>query len=72
MKTSLTIFNIITSAYSKTLNSLEFNPISQKFCEVICEIIFSKTVFEIFLILCRSRFINDFVGEKQFFGTVKS
>ena len=42
-------------------NSLGFNRILQKFCEMICEIIFSKTVCGIFFIFCHSRFINNFI-----------
>ena len=52
---------IITSVYSKSSNSLGFNPILQKFCEMICEIISSKTVCGIFLIFCRLHFIKNFV-----------
>ena len=44
---------MITSAYSKTANYLAFNPILQKFYEIICEIIVSKKMREIFLNFCR-------------------
>ena len=57
----------MTSAYSKSSISLGFNPISQKFCKIVCEIIFSRTVCGIFLIFCRSRFINSFVAKKKIF-----
>ena len=45
---------MITSAYSITSNYLAFNPILQKFYEIICEIIVSKKMRQIFLIFCRS------------------
>ena len=74
MKPSLTVFykEIISSLYSKDSNSLGFNPILQKFSEMICEIILSKIVCRISLIFRRSHFINNFVVKKNFFETVKS
>ena len=45
---------MITSAYCKNSNSSGFNPILQKFYEMICEIIFFKTVSGMFVIFCRS------------------
>ena len=56
-KPSLTI----TSAYSKSSNSSAFNSFLKKFCEMICEITVSKMVCGIFLIFCRSKFINNFI-----------
>ena len=44
---------MITSAYSKSSN-----PILQKFCKMICEIIVYKMMCGILLIFCRSGFIN--------------
>ena len=52
---------MITSAHSSG-----FNPILQKFYEMICEIIVSKTVCGIFLIFCRSSFINNFFVKNNF------
>ena len=74
MKPSLTVFykEIISSPYSKGSNSLEFNPILQKFSEMICEIILSKMVSRMSLIFRRSHFINNFVVKNNFFETVKS
>ena len=40
--------------------------ILQKFYEMICEIIVSKTVCGIFLIFCRSSFINNFMLKNNF------
>ena len=57
---------MITSAHSKSSNSSEFNPILQKFYDMICEIIVSKTVCGIFLIFCRSSFINNFMVKNNF------
>ena len=57
---------MITSAHSKSSNSSGFNPILQKFYEMICEIIVSKTVCGIFLIFCRSSFINNFMAKNNF------
>ena len=51
----------MTSAYSKSSNSSGFNPILQKFCMMICEIIVYKTVCGIFLIFGQSSFINNFI-----------
>ena len=56
----------IRRCYCKSYNSFGFNPILQKSCEMICEIIFSKTVRGIFCIFCRSRFINSFVVKNIF------
>ena len=56
---------VITSAHSKSSNSSGFNPILQKFYK-ICEIIASKTVCRIFLIFCRSSFINNFMVKNSF------
>ena len=56
---------IITRAYSKSSNFVGLNPNLHKFCE-ICEIIFFKTVCGIFLIFCRSRFMNDFFVKNNF------
>ena len=57
---------MITSAYSKSSNSLGFSPILQKFYEMMCEIIISKTVRRIFLFFCQSRFINNFMVKNSF------
>ena len=63
---------MITSAYSKSSDSLWFNPILQKFYEMICEIIVSKTVrrisffFFFFFFVCQSSFINDFMEKNNF------
>ena len=57
---------MITSAYSKSSNSLGFSPILQKFYEMICEIIISKMVSRIFLFFCQSRFINNFMEKNNF------
>ena len=57
---------MITSAYSKSTNSSGFIPILQKFYKMICEIIVSKTVCGIFLIFCRSSFINNFMVKNSF------
>ena len=67
-KPTLTIFikKVITSAYSKSSKSAGFNPILQKFQEMICEIIVFKTVCRIFLIFCRSSFINNFMVKSNF------
>ena len=56
---------MITSAHSKSSNSSGFNPILQKFYK-ICEIIASETVCGIFLIFCRSSFINNFMVKNSF------
>ena len=67
-KPSLTILlkKVITSAHSKSSNSSGFNAILDKFYEMICEIIVSKTVYVIFLIFCRSSFINNFMEKNNF------
>ena len=57
---------MITSAYSRSSNSSGFNPILQKFYEMIYEIIVSKTMCGIFLIFCRSSFINNFMVKNNF------
>ena len=57
---------MITSARSKSSNSSGFNRILQKFYEMICEITVSKTVCGIFLIFCRSSFINNFMVKNNF------
>ena len=57
---------MITSAYSKSSNSSGFNSIIQKFYEMICKIITSKTVCEIFIFFCQSRFINSFMEKNNF------
>ena len=57
---------MITSAYSKSSNSSWFNPILLKFCVMICEIIVYKTVCGIFLIFCRSNFINYLIVKSNF------
>ena len=57
---------MITCAYPKSSNSLGFNPIFQKFCKIIFEIIFSKMVHWIFLIFCRLRFINNIFVKNNF------
>ena len=57
---------MITSAHFKSSNSPGFNPILQKFYKMICEIIVSKTICGIFLIFCRSFFINNFMVKNSF------
>ena len=57
---------MITSAHSKSSNSSGFNPILQKFYDMICEIIVSKTMCGIFLIFCRSSFISNFMVKNNF------
>ena len=57
---------MITSAHSESSNSSGFNPILQKFYKMICEIIVSKTICGIFLIFCRSFFINNFMMKNSF------
>ena len=57
---------MITSAYSKTINSSGFQPILQKFYEMICEIIFSKTVCGILLVFLSIEFINNFMEKNNF------
>ena len=65
---SLTIFvkKMKTSAHSKSSNSSGFNPILQKFYNMICEITASKTVCGIFLIFSRSSFIYNFMMKNSF------
>ena len=57
---------MITSRHSKTSNPSGFNPILQKIYKMICEIVVSKTVCGIFLIFCRSSFINSFMVKNSF------
>ena len=57
---------MITSAHSKSFNSPGFNPIMQKFYQIICEIIVTKTVCVTFLIFCRSSFISNFLVKNSF------
>ena len=57
---------MITSAHSNSSNTPGFNPILLKFYEMICKIIVSKTVCRIFLIFCRSSFINNFMVKNNF------
>ena len=63
---------MITSAYSQSSNSSGFNPILQKFYEMICEIIVSQKVCRISLFFLSIEFYLLFYGEEQFFGTIKS
>ena len=44
-RVSVPLKQAMTSAYSKSSNSSGFNPILQKFCMMICEIIGYKTVY---------------------------
>ena len=48
------------------LDVLGFNPVLQKFYEMIFEKIFSKTLCGLFLIFCGSCFINNFVVRDRF------
>ena len=57
---------VIASAHSKGSKSSWFSPILQKFYKIICEIIVSKTLCEIFLIFGRSSFINNFMVKNNF------
>ena len=57
---------MITSAHSKRSSSLRFNSILQKFYEMICEIIVSKTMCGIFLSFCISSFINNIFVKNNF------
>ena len=57
---------MIISWHSKSSNYLVFNPILQKFYEMICEITVYKTIRGIFLIFCRSSFINNFMVKNNF------
>ena len=54
---------LITSAYSKSFNSSRFNPISQKFHEIIWEIIVFKTVCGMFFY--RLRFVDNFTEKNR-------
>ena len=49
----------MTSDYSKSSSSPGLYPILQKFHEMICEIIFSKSVFRIFLIFYSQGLIQE-------------
>ena len=72
VKTSYKTFTkeifIKTSAYSKSSNSSRFKPIFQKFCEMIFEIILSKTMCGIFLTfyLFILKKFNPFTLKKNF------
>ena len=57
---------MIITAHTKSSNSSEFNPIFQRFYEMICEIIVPKTICGNFLIFCRSSFINSFMVKNSF------
>ena len=59
---------MIASAYSKSSNSSGFNPILEKFCEMIRAIIVLKTMCRIFLIFCRSSFINISIVKNNFWN----
>ena len=63
---------LITSTYSNRSNSLGFNIILKKFCEMICEIILSKKACSVFLIFCSASFVKIFIVKRTFFGTAKS
>ena len=52
--------------HSKSSNSSGFYPILQKFYEMICEIMVSKTLCGIFLIFCPSSCINNFMVKNSF------
>ena len=56
----------------KNSNSLGFNHILQKFYEMNCETVTTKTLCGIFLIFCRLSFTDNFNCEEQFFGSAKS
>ena len=60
LKKSMTVHTV------RAPNSLGFNPILQKFGEMICEIIVRITVWEIFLIFCHLCFIKSFVVKNNF------
>ena len=57
---------LITSIYVKSPIFLGFNPILQKFYEMICEILDSKTMCGILLVFWYSYFINNFVVKTKF------
>ena len=60
---------MITSACSESFNSSGFNPILQKFYEMIGEIIVSKLVcgiFFFFFFFFQSSFINNFLEKNNF------
>ena len=57
---------MITSGYSKSSNFSEFNPILQKYYEMICEIIVSTTICGMFLIYCPLSFVNNFMVKNNF------
>ena len=50
----------------KSSNCLGFNPILQKFYEMICEILVSKIMSEIFFIFYHSCFTNNFIVNSKF------
>ena len=50
--------------------ALGFNPILQKFGEMICGMIFFKTMCRVLLFFCFSRLINNFVVNNSKFGTL--
>ena len=52
--------------HTKSSNFSVFNPILQKFYEMIREIVVSKTVCGILLIFCRSSFIKNFIVKNNF------
>ena len=57
---------MLASAYPTSFTSSGCNPILQKFCIMICEIIVYKTVSGIFLIFCRSSFTDNFIMKSIF------
>ena len=57
---------VIASTHSKSTKPSGFNLILHEFYDMICEIIVSKTVREIFLIFCRSSFTNNFMVKNNF------
>ena len=72
-KHSLTISGkkLITSAYSKSSNFSGFIPILQKFYEMICEIIISKTVCGIFLFFLSVKILLIILWRRTIFGNRK-
>ena len=48
-----------------------FDPILQKLCQIICEVIFSKMVCGIYLNFCFSRSVNNFVVKNNFYEPLK-
>ena len=57
---------MITSSNSNSINSSGFNPVLQKFYEMICEIIVSQTMCGILLIFCQSSLSDDFIVKNNF------